>query len=66
MKKGTYDHLKAPKLWMYLVDNGAKKYVKAYGGDVKTMFPKDLRKSVAVEFANEYRAEIEIQGGDML
>ncbi len=66
MKKGTYDHLKAPKLWMYLVDNGAKKYVKAYGGDVKTMFPKDLRKSVAVEFANEYKAEIEIQGGDML
>ena len=66
MKKGTYDHLKAPKLWMYLVDNGAKRYVKAYGGDVKTMFPKDLRKSVAVEFANEYRAEIEIQGGDML
>ena len=51
---------------MYLVDNGAKKYVKAYGGDVKTMFPKELRKSVAVEFANEYRAEIEIQGGDML
>ena len=66
MKKGTYDHLKEQETWMYLVDNGAKKYVKAYGGDVKTMFPEELRKSVAVEFANEYRAEIEIQGGDML
>ncbi len=66
MKKGTYDHIKAPKLWMYLVDNGAKKYVKEFGGDVKRDFPKDVRQSVAVQFANEYKAEIEIQGGDML
>ena len=66
MKKGTYDHIKAPKLWMYLVDNGAKKYVKEFGGDVKRDFPKDVRQSVAVQFANEYKAEIDIQGGDML
>jgi hypothetical protein len=65
MKKGTYDHIKAPKLWMYLVDNGAKKYVKEFGGDVKRDFPKDVRQSVAVQFSNEYRAEIEIQGGEM-
>ena len=66
MKKGTYDHIKAPKLWMYLVDNGAKKYVKEFGGNVKDMFPRDVRQSVAVQFANEYRAEIEIQGGEMV
>ena len=66
MKKGTYDHIKAPKLWMYLVDNGAKKYVKEFGGDVRSQFPKDVRQSVAVQFANEYRAEIEIQGGEMV
>ena len=66
MKSGKYDHTKAPKLWMYLVDNGAKKYVKEFGGDVKSQFPKDVRLSVAIEFANEYRAEIELQGGDML
>ena len=66
MKKGTYDHAKAPKLWMYLVDNGAKKYVKEFGGDVKRDFPKDLRLSIANEFATEYKAEIDIQGGDML
>ena len=65
MKSGKYDHTKAPKLWMYLVDNGAKKYVKEFGGDVRKNFPKDVRHSVAVEFANEYRAEIEIQGGEM-
>ena len=66
MKSGKYEHLQAPKLWMYLVDNGAKKYVKEFGGDVKNQFPKDVRHSVAVEFANEYRAEIEAQGGEML
>ena len=66
MKSGKYDHRQAPKLWMYLVDNGAKQYVKEFGGDVKTMFPKDLRLSIANEFANEYKAEIEIQGGEMV
>ena len=66
MKKGTYDHAKAPKLWMYLVDNGAKKYVKEFGGDDKRDFPKDLRLSIANEFANEYKAKIEIHSGEMI
>ena len=66
MKSGKYEHAKAPKLWMYLVDNGAKKYVKEFGGDIKRDFPKDLRLSIANEFATEYKAEIDIQGGDML
>ena len=66
MKSGKYEHSQAPKLWLYLVDNGAKKYVKDFGGDAKKDFPKDLRMSIANEFANEYKAEIEIQGGDML
>ena len=66
MKSNKYDHAQAPKLWLYLVDNGAKKYVKEFGGDIKRDFPKDLRMSIANEFANEYKAEIDIQGGDML
>ena len=66
MKSGKYDHAQAPKLWMYLVDNGAKKYVKEFGGNVKDMFPKDLRLSIANEFAIEYKAEIDIQGGEMI
>jgi hypothetical protein len=65
MKSGKYDHRKAPKLWSYLVDNGAKKYVKEFGGTVKSVFPKDVRDSVAIEFANEYRSEIESQNGEM-
>ena len=66
MKSGKYEHTQAPKLWLYLVDNGAKKYVKEFGGDIKKEWPKDLRMSIANEFANEYKAKIEIHSGDML
>ena len=31
IRKGIYDHDKAQKLWMYLVDDAAKEYVKEYG-----------------------------------
>jgi hypothetical protein len=68
MKKGTYDHKLAPKLWMYLVDNGARLYVKEYGGrgdSVRQMFPKKTREAVAREFADEYRDELDAQGGVM-
>ena len=50
MKSGKYDHKKAPKLWMYLVDDAAKEYVKEFGttqDDVATMFPKETRQKVA-------------------
>ena len=66
MKSDKYDHTKAPKLFSYLVDNGVKKYIKEFGGNAKELFPKDVRQSVAIELANYYKAEIEIQGGDML
>ena len=62
MKSGKYDHKKAPKLWMYLVDEGAKKYAKEFPG---VKFDKRVRQQVAVEFADEYKDEIEVQGGEM-
>jgi uncharacterized protein (DUF2384 family) len=43
LKKNVYDHEKAQKLWMYLIDDAARKYVQEYGSagtDVKDMFPK--------------------------
>ena len=49
IKRGVYNHEMAPKLWMYLVDNAAKKYVKEFGSpeqDVKDMFPKELRTEI--------------------
>ncbi len=62
MKSGKYDHSKAPKLWMYLVDDGAKKYSKEFPG---VKFDKKVRQYVAQEFADEYKDEIEAQGGSM-
>ena len=43
LAKNVYDHEKAQKLWMYLVDDAAKEYVKEFGStqdDVKTCFQK--------------------------
>ena len=44
--KKVYDHDKAQKLWMYLVDDAAREYVKEFGSqgqDVSDMFPKETR-----------------------
>ena len=62
MKSGKYDHSKAPKLWMYLVDDGAKKYSKEFPG---VKFDRKVRQYVAQEFADEYKDEIEAQDGKM-
>ena len=50
LKRGIYDHDKAQKLWMYLINDAAKEYVKEYGStqdDVKDMFPKETRLHLA-------------------
>jgi len=50
IKKNVYDHEKAQKLWMYLIDDAARKYVKEFGApgqDVQDMFPKETRLKVA-------------------
>ena len=62
MKSGKYDHSKDPKLWKYLVDDGAKKYAKEFPG---VKFDKKVKEYVAQEFANEYKDEIEAQDGKM-
>src|SRR6056300_1263376 len=50
LAKGIYDHDKAQKLWMYLIDDAAKEYVKEYGSqqdNVKDMFPLETRLHLA-------------------
>jgi len=50
LKKNVYDHEKAQKLWMYLIDDAAKEYIKEFGSqqdDVTDMFPKETREQVA-------------------
>ena len=56
LKSDGYNHSQAPKLWMYLVDEGAKMYAKEMGsgiGDAKNLFPKELRESLAKDMADE-------------
>ena len=62
MKRGVYDHEKVIKLWMYLVDDAAREYVKEYGSpdqDVKDMFPKETRLKVAQIIADREKENIE-------
>ena len=62
MKRGIYDHEKVIKLWMYLVDDAAIKYVQEFGTpeqDVKDMFPKETRLQVAQVIADREKENIE-------
>ncbi len=53
LKSDSYNHSQAPKLWMHLVDEGAKMYAKEMGsGDAKYLFPKELRESLAKDMAD--------------
>ena len=68
MKSGKYDHKKAPKLWMNLVNDGAKKYEKEFAAAEFSdglKFSKQEKEAVAQQFADEYKDEIEAQDGEM-
>jgi hypothetical protein len=58
IKAGKYSPAAAPKLWMYWYDAAAKRYVKEFGGNVQTMFPKPLREHLAAERSREEYAKI--------
>ena len=62
IKRGVYDHEKVIKLWMYLVDDAAREYVKEHGApdqDVKDMFPKETRLKVAEVISLREKENIE-------
>lgn len=56
-KKGTYDEALAAKVYMYLVDDGAKKYAKEFGGTWNKTFTPATRREVARQFAEEFTIE---------
>lgn len=61
-EKGQYDSNLARKLWRYLVDNGAKKYVQEHGsrGDkAANMFPGKVRDEVAAAMEADWKSELE-------
>jgi|DEB0MinimDraft_6_1074348.scaffolds.fasta_scaffold78440_3 hypothetical protein len=47
MVRGNFDSDKAITLLMYLVSEAARQYCKEFGGTVRSVFPKDVRESVA-------------------
>ena len=62
LKRNVYDHEKAQKLWMYLIDDAARKYVQEFGSsgtDVKDMFPKETRNQVASILADREKSNID-------
>lgn len=58
---GKYDRSKAPQLWGYLVEAGAKKYHKEFGYDGKwnDVFDTATRRLAAERMAREFEAEYE-------
>jgi len=62
IRRGIYGHEKVIKLWMYLVDDAAREYIKEFGTpdqDVKDMFPKETRLKVAQVIADREKENIE-------
>jgi len=60
--QGKYDHKLSVKMWMYLVENGAKKYAKEVSDEDdkrswNDKFPPKVRQIVAQKLADEFRAE---------
>lgn len=57
--RGVYDRQKAVKLFMYLMDNGAKKYMREYGNyeDAPKTFTKATREYVARKFRDDFETE---------
>ncbi len=64
--QGVYDHDKTVKQFMYLVDNGAKRYESGGGrsGSMPSYFPKPVREAVAEELRDKFELEHELGNYD--
>ena len=67
--RGVYDHDKAVKLFMYLMESGAKKYAREYGGpgaNWHEMFNVPTRRAAAERFARHFEVEYGLGNYDSL
>jgi hypothetical protein len=63
MAKGQYDSRLAPKLWMYWVDEGARRYMKEFSGPgskMQDVFNKETREAVAKSFAKDFEDRVKL------
>jgi hypothetical protein len=59
MLRGTYDSTKAWKIWMYLADEGARRYNREFGTRVGMgSFDKPTREMVAHALSEAFESEI--------
>ena len=65
-KKGQYRKRLAQKAFMYLIDDGAKRYVRSYGGNARDVFPKRQRKQLAKEYVEEFEQIYDDQEFDFM
>jgi hypothetical protein len=64
--RSQYKHDLAVKLFGYLVEAGAKKYAKEFGGVWHQLFPVPTRKAVAEVLTKSFEAEFELGNYDHL
>ena len=65
-KKGQYRKRLAQRAFMYLIDDGAKRYVRSYGGNVRDVFPKRQRKQLAKDYVEEFEQIFKDQEFDFM
>jgi hypothetical protein len=64
--RGEYKHDLAVKLFGYLVESGAKKYAKEFGGTWHQMFDVPTRRRVAEELTEAFEEEAKLGNYDSL
>lgn len=64
--RSQYKHDLAVKAFMHLMEAGAKKYAKEFGGTWNKMFDVPTRKTVAEKFAKSFETEFELGNYDHL
>ena len=66
MARGVYDGNKAVKLFMYLMDNGAKKYAQEFDDISRwnVIFPKSVRIEAAKQFVEDFETEAQLGNYD--
>jgi hypothetical protein len=58
IKRGAYDHARAPDAWAYVVEEAAKKYAREFArpGEWSVLFNVPTRRLAAVELADRWYA----------
>ena len=65
-KQGKFRKSLASKAFMYLIDDGAKRYTKEYGGNVRDTFPKRQRQMLAQDYVDEFESVFKNQEFDFM